>query len=89
MAIKSNRSRVILKAFKLLKRSDLHEPIPVHMSLKNFLNPLSGFWQRIMPTFSLLAFDRVQSRSHTLLYRLTPNHIRSPFLGLRAKMREA
>ena len=58
------------------------------MSLKNFLNPLAGFWQRIMPTFSQLTFDRVQRCSHALLYRLTPDHKRSVFLGLRTEMRE-
>ena len=59
------------------------------MSLQNFLNPLAGFWQRIMPAFSQLTFDRVQRCSHALLYRLTPDHKCSVFPGLRAEMRKA
>jgi len=59
------------------------------MSLKNFLNPLAGFWQRIMPAFSQLTFDRVQRCSHALLYRLTPDHKCSVFPGLRTEMRKA
>ena len=58
------------------------------MSLQNFLNPLAGFWQRIMPAFSQLIFDRMQRCSHALLYGLSPDHKGAVFLGLRTEMRE-
>ena len=59
------------------------------MSLKDFLNPLAGFWQWIMPAFSQFTFDRVQRCSHALLNGLTPDHKGSVFPGLRAEMRKA
>jgi hypothetical protein len=59
------------------------------MSLQNSLNPFACFWQRIMPAFPQLAFDRVQRCTHALLDSLPPDHKRAIFPGLRAEMRKA
>ena len=59
------------------------------MSLQNFLNPLAGFWQRVMPALSQLTFDCVQLCAQALLDSFTPDHKGSVFLGLRTEMREA
>ena len=59
------------------------------MSLQNFLNPLAGFWQRVMPALSQLTFDCVQRCAQALLDGLTPDYKGAVFLGLRTEMREA